>query len=265
MGPCFLLRDNAPLPVGMHLVSLTPTQWLLCAVVAACAGMAKSGFSGLGTVGLVIMALVLPARESTGVLLTILIAADVFAVRAFHRHAEWRLIVRLLPPALVGILCGWWLMPRVPDAGFRPLLGGLILALTALLLVQRARPQIANAVAGHRGLAWGAGWMGGVTTMVANAAGPVMSLYLLACRLPKMAFVGTSAWFFFVINLSKVPFSIQLGLITRDSLLLTLALLPAVALGAFCGRWLLGRINQRLFEALLIAFTVLAALRLLLG
>ncbi len=249
----------------MQLADLSPTQWLLCAVVAACAGMAKSGFSGLGTVGLVVMALVLPARESTGVLLTILIGADVFAVRAFHRHADWRMIVRLLPPALVGIVVGWWLMPRVPDAAFRPLLGGLILALTALLLVQRARPGISGALAAHRGLAWLAGGMGGATTMLANAAGPVMSLYLLACRLPKLAFVGTSAWFFFVVNLTKVPFSVQLGLITRDSLLLTVALLPAVALGAFCGRWLLGRINQRLFEALLIAFTVLAAGRLLLG
>jgi uncharacterized membrane protein YfcA len=106
------------------------------------------------------------------------------------------------------------------------------------------------------------GWLGGSTTMLANAAGPVMTIYLLACRLPKMEFVGTGAWFFFVVNLTKVPFSVALGLITRDSLLLTLTLVPFVILGGFSGRWILQRINQRLFEALLIGFTVLAALRL---
>lgn len=249
----------------MDLAAFTPTQWLLCALVAGCAGLAKTGLGGLGTVGLVVMALVMPARESTGALLTILIVADVFAVRAFYRHADWRVILRLLPPALVGIVVGWWLMPRVPDAQFRPLLGGLILALTALLLVQRRRPGISEAVAGRRGLAWLAGGAGGLTTMLANAAGPVMTLYLLACRLPKMEFVGTSAWFFFVINLAKVPFSMHLGLITRDSLLLTAAMVPFVLLGAVLGRRIVERLNQRLFDSLLIAFTVLAALRLLAG
>jgi len=104
-----------------------------------------------------------------------------------------------------------------------------------------------------------------VTTMLANAAGPIMAIYLLACRLPKMELVGTGAWFFFVVNVSKVPFSAGLGLIDGQSLLLTLVLAPLVAAGAFFGKWLLARINQALFEALLIAFTVLAAVRLLLG
>ena len=101
--------------------------------------------------------------------------------------------------------------------------------------------------------------------MLANAAGPVMTIYLPACRLPKMELVGTGAWFFFVVNLAKVPCSVKLGLITRDSLLLTAALVPAVVLGAWSGRWILQRINQRLFNALLFAFTVIAALKLLLA
>lgn len=101
--------------------------------------------------------------------------------------------------------------------------------------------------------------------MLANAAGPIMAIYLLACRLPKMELVGTGAWFFFVVNVTKVPFSAGLGLIDAQSLLLTLVLAPLVVCGAVFGKWLLVRINQRMFEALLIAFTVLAAVRLLLG
>jgi uncharacterized membrane protein YfcA len=249
----------------MHIAAFTPAQWLLCGIAALCTGMSKTGFGGMGSVALVLMALVMPARESTGALLTILIAADVYAVLAFRRHANWRLVLQLLPPAFIGIVTGWWLMPYVPDSAFRPLLGGITLALIGLLIVQRTVPRFASAVSGHPALGWLAGWSGGVTTMLANAAGPIMAIYLLARRLPKMELVGTGAWFFFVINLSKVPFSLSLGLITRDTLLLTLALLPFVLLGAFSGKWLLARINQALFETLLIAFTILAALRLLLG
>lgn len=247
------------------LPAFTPAQWLLCAAVALSAGMAKTGFSGMGTVALVLMALVMPARESTGALLTILIVADVCAVRAFHHHANWCVVLALLPPAFVGIVCGWWLMPHVPEHLFRPLLGGITLALIGLLLVQRALPRLADFVSGRPALGWLAGWTGGVTTMLANAAGPIMAIYLLACRLPKMELVGTGAWFFFVVNVTKVPFSAGLGLIDAQSLLLTLVLAPLVVCGAVFGKWLLVRINQRMFEALLIAFTVLAAVRLLLG
>lgn len=249
----------------MELSQFTAAQWALGAVVAVSAGLAKAGFSGMGTVALVLMAMVMPARESTGALLTILITADLYAVLAFRRHANWRLVARLLPPAFVGIVCGWWLMPRIPEPWFRPVLGATTLALVALLLAQRATPRFATSISGRPGLGIAAGWVGGVTTMVANAAGPIMSIYFLARRLPKMELVGTAAWFFFVINLAKVPFSVGLGLIDRNSLLLTLTLAPLVALGAFFGKWLLVRINQALFEALLIAFTVLAAVRLLLG
>ena len=254
------------MPPSMHLAAFTPTQWFLCALVALSSGMAKTGFSGLGTIALVLMALVLPARESTGALLTILIVADIYAVIAFNRHANWRVVLRLLPPAFVGIIAGWLLMPLIPDHAFRPVLGGVTLALIALLLVQRTRPAFATAtvVSSHPAVGWLAGWTGGVTTMVANAAGPIMAIYLLACRLPKMELVGTGAWFFFVVNVSKVPFSAAMGLVNGSTLLLTLVLSPLVVVGAIFGKWLLARINQTLFEALLIAFTLIAALRLLL-
>jgi uncharacterized membrane protein YfcA len=118
----------------------------------------------------------------------------------------------------------------------------------------------------RRRLASGAyGTLGGFTTMVANAGGPVMSLYFLATRLPVMTFLGTAAWFFFVVNLTKVPFMVALGLVSPASLLLDLVLVPGVVVGALAGRRLAPHIPQALFDRLIIALTVVAAGYLLLG
>ena len=155
-------------------------------------------------------------------------------------------------------------MPLVPEGAFRPFIGWLTLGLVALMILQRTT-RLSELAADRPVVAVPAGWFGGVATMLANAAGPVMAIYLLACRLPKLELVGTGAWFFFVVNLAKVPFSVALGLVDRRSLLLTLALVPAVVVGGFSGRWILDRIDQRLFEWLLLAFTLAAALRLILG
>ena len=107
------------------------------------------------------------------------------------------------------------------------------------------------------------GVMGGFTTMVANAAGPVMSMYFLAARLPVHVFLGTAAWFFAAVNVAKVPFSIGLGLITPQGLLIDLILVPAVVLGALVGRQIASAISQRVFEYLVIALTIIGAVYLL--
>lgn len=242
---------------------LTPFQWLIAIIAAAFIGFGKAGFGGMGMVAVLLMTQVLPPRESTGAVLPMLILADVFAVVIYHSHAHGRLILRMLPPALIGIVCGWLLIPKIPPGSFGPLIGWITLALIVIILIQKFTPLLKMA-AEHPGIAWPFGWLAGSTTMIANAAGPVMTIYLLACRLPKMEFVGTAAWFFFVINLLKVPFSVQLGLINFSSLTLNLWLAPAVVAGIFGGRWLLGKTNQVLFEWLMIIFSALGALKLLL-
>jgi len=231
-------------------------------LAAACVGLAKGGFGGMGMLAVLLMAVVWPARESTGVVLPMLITGDVVAVMIFHRHARMAIIVRLLPPALAGIVCGWWVMPRIDGAVFGVLIGWLALLLTLLLIVQRAMPGLVLRVEKKR-YSWPLGWAAGVATMLANAAGSVTTIYLLACRLPIMEFVGTSTWFFLAVNLAKIPFSASLGLITPDTLLLNLLVAPVVVAGVFAARWLLGKINQATFEWLMILFTVVAALRLI--
>lgn len=209
-----------------------------------------------------LMANAWPARESTGAVLPMLIIGDLLAVWIFHRHTRVGILLRLTIPALVGVVCGWLLMPRIDSAGFAGVIGWLVLGLTVLLILQRALPRLILAVEKKR-YSWPLGLVAGVTTMLANAAGPVTTLYFLACRMPKMEFVGTAAWFYLIVNVFKVPFSASLGLITLPTLLLNLAVAPVIVGGVLAARWLLKRIDQPTFEWLMIAFTVVGALRLI--
>jgi len=187
-----------------------------------------------------------------------LVFADLFAYVIYRKNLEWKRVGLLLPWSLAGILLGWLVLGHINDRQTTKIVGG-ILALMLIVNLWRKRGKVDEAVA-HTPLWFGPvmGTFAGFTTMIANAAGPVMSLYLLAMRLPKLAFMGTGAAFFLLINWVKVPFVAQLGLITTDSLKLNFCLFPAVAFGALIGRPVIERINQRGFENGVLFLTALA-------
>jgi hypothetical protein len=249
------------------LTDLELWQWALLLLGAFLIGVSKTGVAGLGAFAVAVFALSLPARESVGTVLPVLITADFVAVAAYRRHADWSQLIRLFPWAIVGVIAGYLMVGYIDDRQFAVLIGTILLTF-ATLQWWRSRPSRTPATGTDdipRSL-WFVATMGilaGFTTMVANAAGPIMVLYLLAMRLPKMAFIGTTAWYFLLVNLFKVPFSVGLGLITSASLALDLRLAPAAIAGALSGRVLIRHIDQRLFENLALAFTFLAALRLL--
>ncbi len=240
-------------------------QWACAYGAAICIGLSKTGFGGVGMLAVLLMAQVMPARESTGAVLPLLIVADIFAVRAFRQFTVWKHLAKMLPPAFLGIVSGWLLMPHLSSKIFGPLIGWMVLALIVLTIAQKLSGRLSASAAEHPSIAWPLGWTAGVTTMLANAAGAVMTVYLLACRLPKYEFVGTAAWFFFIINVIKVPFSASLGLINGSSLLLNLLLIPGILVGVAAGRFFLGKINQQVFEWLMIAFSLAGGLRLILA
>jgi len=241
----------------------TPAQWLLAILAATGIGVSKSGLPGISLLHVVIFAQLFPGLQSTGVVLPMLIVGDIGAVLLFRRHADWQYVRRTLPPALLGVVAGWWIMGRFRTMNFGPVIGGIVLGLAVVQLVRNWRPDLYQRVPHTLAFAWGIGFLAGLVTMVANAAGPVMGLYLLAVALPKEAFVGTGAWFFLLLNLFKVPFSVQLGLIGGGSLVLNAVLVPAIIAGLFLGRATVSRLPQRLFDTLIIGFAFIAAVRLL--
>jgi uncharacterized membrane protein YfcA len=243
--------------------SLSAAQWLLAFAGAFGMGISKAGFPGMSLVHVVVFAFIFGARTSTGIILPMLIAADVVAVRSFRQHAQWNYIRRMLPATIVGILVGFALMGRLDESLFSPLIGAIVLLLVVMQVVRMARPGLFGAVPHSHVFAWTMGLLAGVTTMMANAAGPIFVLYALAVGLPKYELVGTGAWFFMIVNLSKVPLSAGLGLIGPNTLTLNLVLLPAVFSGIAIGRWMTKRVPQRLFDGLLLTFAAVAALRLI--
>ena len=246
------------------LPHFTPLQWLLAIVSAFCVGFAKSGFSGASLINVLIMAELFGPRESTGVVLPMLICGDILSVIAFHQHARWPIVWRMLPPTVIGIIGGYLLMQRLTNGRvFGPIIGWIVLLMVVLQAIRRWYPKVFEKAPHTRGFAWSIGCSAGVTTMLANGAGPIMTLYFLATEMPKFALVGTGAWMFLILNSFKVPFSWQLGLIHGSSLLFNLILVPAIVLGTFAGRRLIPVIPQDLFEALLLAFAGLAALHMI--
>lgn len=247
------------------MFDLTAVGWFLVGLCAFLIGVSKTGLPGVSILVVPLMAMALPgrARESTGIMLGMLIVGDLFAAGYYRRAAQWKHVLRMLPPAFLGIVAGWRIMELVTDSQLKRLIGLIVLAMLAIHF-WRTRMQGEEApIPTQWWFAATLGFAAGVTTMMANAAGPVMVVYLLAMRLPKLAFVGTSAWFFFAVNWLKVPFSAHLALTTGESVTLALTMLPLIVAGSVAGIFLLRYIPQKVFNSLIQLLAAAAAIKLL--
>jgi len=245
---------------GFHF---TTAAWFLLLFGAFGIGANKGGLAGMGILPVICFANALPAMASTGYVLPLLITGDVCAIVIYRRVVDWKIFRRFLPPALAGVVLGFLAMGHISAAAFGPLIGGIVLALVALQLARSALGTKLDRFFESHSWGLGMGLLAGFTTMIANAAGPVAVLYMLSIGLPKWNLIGTMSWSFFVINLSKVPFSASLGLINGFSLHLTLLLMPLVLVGFIVGRYVAGRMAQKAFEYFVLICTAAGALRLL--
>ncbi|MBC8127281.1 MAG: sulfite exporter TauE/SafE family protein [Gloeobacteraceae cyanobacterium ES-bin-144] len=240
------------------------TSFYLVALLAAfCIGLSKAGFSGISMVSVILLADLYGAKASVGLALPLLIAADLMAYPAFRKHGSWRPVWKLLGPALVGLGVGWWMLGWIPDAAARRVIGACVLMMVTLQVSRRWKPEVFDRLVESKPFGISAGILGGFATMLANAAGPVIQLYLTARKIPKMELIGIGARFFLLINLIKVPLNARLALINSDSLLENARLLPAVVVGILSGKWLIRHVPQAAFEWMIVVFSMFAGLRLL--
>ncbi len=224
-------------------------------------GLAKTGVPGIGILAVPLMAMLFPAKTSVGTLLPLLITADLFALAWYRRHVEWPRLLELFPCVIAGIIAGAFVLYLMNVDYFKPFLGTLVLALLALELL-RGRLGWTH-IPRRRWFMVLSGSLAGFATTVGNVAGPVMNIYLIAKGLQKRQFMGTLAWYFFIFNCVKVPIYAGFGLINSETLRFDAWMIPAVAVGALCGRWVLDRISQEWFKTVVLCLAGIAALRLL--
>jgi uncharacterized protein len=241
---------------------MTLTTLALLGVAALLVGFAKTAIGGVGSIAIAIFAVALPTRESTAAILVLLLVGDVVAVWHYRRDADLGLIGRLIPAVLPGLALGALFLAHVDDTTLRRCIGGLLLVLAAMQLALTWRTPDTSRIGTSRTASIGTGVAAGIATMTANAAGPVMTLYLVAQGVEKRRFLGTSALFFFGVNLCKVPFSLGLGLFTAETFWRVTLLVPLVLVGAWVGLQTARRLSQSRFDQAVLAATVVSAIAL---
>lgn len=245
--------------------------WIFVAAAVLIQGISKSGFAGgAGILSLPLMMLVMPVNKVTATLLPILILCDLNAIYTHRSNKVWGPIMEVYLPAIGGIFLGalvWWYVGREGVEKFEDPIKrfvGVIAIVFALYIIakessmrwiEQHRPGMKSAIV--------AGVAAGFTSTMAHAAGPIVSLFLFSKGLGKSLFVGTVAWTFTLINLTKLPFYLAVGLVDYSVLRFDLFLIPLVPMGSYLGKWMHHRVSERWFNRIILVLTFVAGIQLL--
>ncbi len=242
-------------------------SWLQMVLVFLCAlfiGISKTGLPTLGILVVAMMASVFPARDSIGIVLPMLLTADLIAVTYYRKTVNWKLLLSMLPWVTGGLICGFFLLFSIHSSRPIEIILGLIILIMIGLQFARERwgGQWIRNIPQSKSFVIVMGTLAGFTTMVGNAAGPIMAIFMLALALPKKEFIGTGAWFYFTVNVIKIPLYTSLGLITGGTLLFYTYFIPFILLGAFIGFKCLPFIPQKYFNHAILLLAALGGLKL---
>ncbi len=241
---------------------ITTTAWVLALTAAFVIGISKAGIKGIAIINVTLMALAFGAKESTGLIVPLLVLGDAFAVMYYNRHAQWKYIVAFLPWMILGILIGTAVGKDLPETTFKISMSVIILG-TVVMMYWWDRKKSKN-VPTHWAFAGFIGTMAGITTMIGNLAGAFSNIYFLAMRLPKNEFIGTAAWLFFIVNIFKLPFHIFIWkTITPETLLINLKLVPGIVLGIIVGVRLVKIIKEQFYRKMILILTAIGAFLIL--
>lgn len=248
---------------AIPVLSLNWTQWAIVMVCAMLIGMSKTGVPGVSMVVVPSMAMIFGGKASTGVLLPILIFADIFAVTYYHRHAQWKPLLKALPWAFAGLLIAVWTGSVVNDHQFKQIIA-LSVLVSLLLMIRKDGSKESTEWSEKHWFAALFGIIGGFATMIGNVAGPVFAIYLLALKLPKKNYIGTTAWFFAIVNISKLPLQyFAWHNIRMETLWIDILTIPCILAGSFLGIRIVRRIKETAYRWAVVVITLISALLIL--
>jgi uncharacterized membrane protein YfcA len=244
--------------ISLFSYNFTYVQFLLLLTVALFIGMSKTGVHGAGMLAVPLLANIFGGQLSSGIMLPMLVLADLLGVWYYHRHASWHHLKILFPWSAVGVILGTLVGKYIDDSIFKIIMAVIIVAsvITMLWLERGHKEEVPH----NKAFGVTSGILGGFTSMVGNLAGTVMAVYLLSMRLPKNAFIGTTAWFFMATNWFKVPFHVfSWHTINMNTVLLDLSTLPLILLGAYLGIIIVKKLSERTYRWFIIVMTLVAA------
>ena len=234
---------------------LDTSQWVAVFVAAFFLGFAKAGIKGIGIIIVVVLAYVFGEKSSTGIILPLLILADILAVTYYNKHAQWSFIKKLIPWMVIGVIIGTWIGNDLSEDVFKKMMAIIIIGSVLLMVYFENKKMVA--IPNNIWFASFSGFLAGFTSMIGNLAGPITNIYLLAMRLPKNAFIGTAAWLFFIINVFKLPFHIFIWkTINKETIVLNSIMIPFLIVGFYIGTRvikLISNANYRKFVLIVIA------------
>lgn len=245
--------------------------WLFVGFAILVQGISKSGFAGgAGILSLPLMMLVMPVEKVAATMLPLLILCDMNAIYHHRTNKVWSKIMQIYLPSIVGIALGalvWWKIGQKGVAEYSTLIkrfvGVIALVFAAYILckeaaqnwIERFKPGVKTGCV--------AGVLAGFTSTIAHAAGPIVSLFMFAQGMGKTLFVGTVAWTFTLINLTKLPVYFYVGLIDVSVLKFDLVLVWLIPIGSFLGKWMHHRVSEKLFTRIIFVLITIAAIQLL--
>ena len=249
--------------VLIDYIGLAPVQWLWILLAAVLIGLSRTAISGFGMLAVPVLATIFGGKESTGIILPMLITADVFAITYFHKKADRKTFSHLLPWAFGGLAIGMIVGNAINDRQFQIIIGSIVLVCVLILVLAEIKGnglKIPDNMLVYALI----GTTVGFASMVGNSAGPIFWIYLVARSMKKTEFMGTSALFFFIMNVTKLPLQIFVwDNIRLNTLVPALIMIPVIIGAAFAGTFIIRRINEKVFKYIVIAMILAAAVRLL--
>ena len=237
-------------------------NWFLAFLASLLLGLGKAGIKGIGVLIVTLMAIVFGGKASTGILIPLMIVVDILAVVYYHRDTQWKLLLKLLPTMILGVLIGVWFGNDISEKLFKQVMAIFIIITVIMMVWMDQKKKIG--VPKHWLFASSMGLLSGITSMIGNLAGSFVNVFFLAIRLPKNEFIGTAAWLFLIINVFKLPFHIFVWkTVTTETLLLNLFLIPGILIGFFTGVMLVKLLNNEVYRKFIMAVTAVGALLML--